>query len=1000
MDGDALAAGGPAPAGVDAVRVSHHGLSSHDVDDLRRKHGYNEIVEAKTSPVLQFIKTFYGPVPFMLMFTIVITGLLHKWESLGMVTALLLANSIIGTWESLRAASAVDALMERLVVEAKVKRDGAWKVLPARELVPGDVIRIRAGDFVPADALVTEGHVTADESALTGESEPREIPGEKGSEVSSGGQVVRGEVTCIVLRTGAQTVFGKTVQLVAKSKPQMHAQVVTGRVAFILLVATLVVAASVVVVVAAQHQSMLEALPNIVMIVVSGLPSALPAMFSLTMAFGSQELTQHGVLITSLEATEDSARMTVLCADKTGTITENRLSYAGCRHVPDLPRGEAAVLFAGTLASAEANADAIDLAIIGAARASGDRELARQLFPGGTAAAPGAAAGTAEGEAGSSSGTQAHGEWRVESFRPFDPATRRTEAVVVHVGSGRRLRVVKGAVKEILSLCDAPVYPTEDPAAGAIAAPVGGFDAVAAAAGVGDATAGSTGAAGPVRSRNGASLNGSPSSSPSASPAAAASPALSATASVAAALELPQRRLRNREDVREWLEAAELAFSAAGCRAIAIAASELAPLRVEQPVAQHPAPGGASGPTAASSAAAVVPASADAGSDLISKHGSGPLSAAAAHGGGLQLLGVVGLRDPPRTDTARSLAELRRLGVRTVMITGDTGRIARVIAKEVGLGEQFVSLQELQRQREASGSHEAGAARGSQGHASQQGTVVVNMLHAGTHTHARNTAAGNAGGSHASDVHHPHDQHQHHQRALSAAKGKQAAEAAAYDGDASLAHDTALLSAVARADGFAEVFPHQKHLLVRALQEQGVVVGMTGDGINDAPALSQAEVGVAVSNATDVAKKAARAVLVNDGLSGIIDLVRVSRTIHQRIETWVLNKTAKEFIMAFFIVILYFATGTWVVGAFELGLLLLLIDFVTLSIAADNAPGSDKPQQWEVRAVCGGAGVRALLREMQVPGTGWIAVAWPNLWARKLARHSLRRSFPPIHLHL
>lgn len=958
MDGDALAAGGPAPAGGDAVRVSHRGLSSHEVDDLRRKHGYNEIVEAKTSPLLQFIKTFYGPVPFMLMFTIVITGLLHKWESLGMVTALLLANSIIGTWESLRAASAVDALMERLVVEAKVKRDGAWKVLPARELVPGDVIRIRAGDFVPADALVTEGHVTADESALTGESEPREIPGEKGSEVSSGGQVVRGEVTCTVLRTGAQTVFGKTVQLVAKSKPQMHAQVVTGRVAFILLVATLVVAASVVVVVAAQHESMLEALPNIVMIVVSGLPSALPAMFSLTMAFGSQELTQHGVLITSLEATEDSARMTVLCADKTGTITENRLSYAGCRHVPDLPRGEAAVLFAGTLASAEANADAIDLAIIGAARASGDRELSRQLFPGGTAAAPGAAAADADGEASSSSSSApAHGEWHVESFRPFDPATRRTEAVVVHVGSGRRLRVVKGAVKEILSLCEAPVYPSDDPSAAAIAAPAAGLDADAAAGGVGDAAADSIVAAGPVRSRNGASLNGSPSSSPSASSAASASPAVSATASVAAALELPQRRLRSREDVCEWLEAAELAFSAAGCRAIAVAASELAPLRVEMPVAQRPAPGGASGPAAASSAAAVVPASADAGSDLISKHGSGPLSATpAVPGGGLQLLGVVGLRDPPRTDTARSLAELRRLGVRTVMITGDTGRIARVIAKEVGLGEQFVSLQELQRQREASGSHAAGAAHGPQGHASEQGTVVVNMPHAGTH--ASSAAAAPAGSSH--DAHHHHQQHQHHQRAMSAAKGKQAAEAAAYDGDASLAHDTALLSAVARADGFAEVFPHQKHLLVRALQEQGVVVGMTGDGINDAPALSQAEVGVAVSNATDVAKKAARAVLVNDGLSGIIDLVRVSRTIHQRIETWVLNKTAKEFIMAFFIVILYFATGTWVVGAFELGLLLLLIDFVTLSIAADNAPGSDKPQQWEVRSLCcNGAAFRA-----------------------------------------
>ena len=678
----------------------------------------------------------------------------------------------VGFWEESRALAAVEALTSRLTVEARTLRDGAWVLVPARELVPGDVIRLRAGDLVSANAVLLAGGagLEMDESALTGESLPRTR--RAGDALLSASLVRRGEGVAVVTATGAHTLYGKTVQLVSSARSQMHAEVVTGRVAFVLVAATLVVACAVVAVVVARKQDLVAVLPNIVLIVVTGLPSALPAMFALTMAFGTQELAGRGVLVTSLEATEDSARMTVLAADKTGTITENKLALAGAKAVPGAGLGgPAGVLFAAALASAEANHDAIDAVMLVAARAGTGEEGARQL---------------------------AGAEWRVESFSPFDPSTRRTEAVVVHVRTGRRMRCVKGALKSVLPLC----------------------------------TAGGGGG-----------------------------PTLDA-----------------------WAQAADAQFAALGCRSLAVACSDAEPLRAELPPPPPPPPPPGIGN---SDEAQQLP--------LPSPPFEDAAALAAAATAPVYLLGVIGLRDPPRKDSAASIAALRDLGISTLMVTGDATRVARTVAREVGLGAApaFLSLA-----------------------AWREDQVVAAAAAAGT---------GSAGVAATLD-----------------------AAAAAYTGEGSLAGDAALLDAVQTADGFAEVYPHEKHLIVRALQELDVVVGMTGDGINDAPALAQAEVGVAVSNATDAAKKAARVVLLNDGLSGIVDLVRVSRTIHARIETWVLNKTAKEFIMVFFIVGMYFYTGTWVIGAFQMGLLLLLIDFVTLSIAADSAPGAAQPQTWEI----------------------------------------------------
>jgi H+-transporting ATPase len=157
-----------------------------------------------------------------------------------------------------------------------------------------------------------------------------------------------------------------------------------------------------------------------------------------------------------------------------------------------------------------------------------------------------------------------------------------------------------------------------------------------------------------------------------------------------------------------------------------------------------------------------------------------------------------------------------------------------------------------------------------------------------------------------------------------------------------------ILPLVEESDGFAEIYPEDKYFIVKSLQKGGHVVGMTGDGVNDAPVLKQAEVGIAVSSATDVAKKAASAVLTTEGLEGIVDLVKMGRVIYQRIITWILNKIIKTFQITVFVVLAFLITGEYIISALHIILLLFLTDFVTLSISTDNVRYSPKPDTWNI----------------------------------------------------
>jgi H+-transporting ATPase len=661
-----------------ALRVDPEaGLTRADVAARRKEHGYNEVAERKGHPVRNFLHKFWGVSAWMLELIMILSAVLKKYSDLAVVGALLVVNAVLRFVQERRAAGVVEALRRRLQVTVRVLRESDWQVIPARELVPGDIVRVRTGDIIPADIKLLTGALSVDQSALTGESRDRNMA--PGKVLSSGSVVRRGEGNGVVMLTGAQTYFGRTTELVQRARPKLHIEAVVAKVVrwLFVIVGTLlgvVIALSLV-----RGGPLLEMVPLMLVLLMSAVPVALPVMFTVSMAVGAKELAKRGVLVTRLSAAEDAATMDVLCADKTGTITMNELAVTGV--IPLEGATEAEVLFAGGLASQEANQDPIDLAFLSAAKQ-------RRVFDGAPAIRP-------------------------ISFTPFDAENRRTEAVIEQ--NGQRLRVMKGAVRTVAATCGL------QPAA------------------------------------------------------------------------IDELEARVNESARK------------GYRALAVA------------------------------------------------HGP--------ERGRPKLIGLVTLYDPPRPDAKQLIAELRDLGVSVKMLTGDALAVAKEIAKEVGL---------------------------------------LNIRRVG-------------------DL---------------------KAESAPADNEAA--------DQLAEVDGFAEVYPEDKYTVVQHLQAAGHVAGMTGDGVNDAPALRQAEVGIAVSSATDVAKGAASVVLTEPGLTNIVTLAVQGRAIYQRVLTWIINKISRTILKATFVSIAFVVTGKFVISAFAMLMLAFMTDFAKVSLATDYVRPSRKPETWNI----------------------------------------------------
>lgn len=384
------------------------GLSSAEASALLRRVGPNSVSAPETSWGARLAGKLWSPVPWMLEGTALLELLLRRWADALLVLAVLGLNTAIGVIQEGRAQSAVDLLRSRLEVQARVRRDGQWARISAAGIVPGDAVHVRMGDFVPADLRVLGGAVLVDESGLTGES----VPVEKGEDSSlySGTVIVRGEASGWVTATGARTVFGKTTELVGSSAPAEHLGRLVLRMVRVFIGVDVLVAASGTTFLAAIGADVDTVLSFGVVLLLASVPVALPAAFTLAGALGARRLAERGVLTTRLSVIQDAARMDVLCTDKTGTLTNNRLVVGRIISVHGATADE--VLRAASAASDPATQDPIDVAVLRRAQVPTD--------------------------------------WVTSAFFPFDPASKRSEATVT-TRQGR-IHVTKGAPTAVSAL--------------------------------------------------------------------------------------------------------------------------------------------------------------------------------------------------------------------------------------------------------------------------------------------------------------------------------------------------------------------------------------------------------------------------------------------------------------------------------------------------------------------------------------------------------------------
>jgi len=639
------------------------GLTTDEAHRRLAKDGPNAIVDVTQHPVLRAVQKLWAPVPWMLEAAILLQLVLGDYVEASVVALLLVFNAGLGFFQEGRAQATLNALKSRLALIASVMRDGNWAMVPAAELVTGDIVKLSLGTVVVADVRLIDGSILLDQSMLTGESVPTETGA--GAQAYAGALVRRGEAVAEVTATGERTKFGRTAELVRTAKVESSQQkIVMG------VVRNLALFNGVITILLAVYAHFLslpiaEIVPLVLVGLLSSIPVALPSMFTLAAAVGARSLAAQGVLPTSLSAVDEAAGVDILCSDKTGTLTRNELAVMSVRPMPGFD--EAHVLAYAAFASTDGGQDPVDTAIRAAAVH-----------------------------------TNITDQPKLVTFAPFDPSLKRSEATVLQ-SNGETMKITKGAFAVVSDL-------------------------------------------------------------------------------------------------------------------------------------SHP-------PTSASSIVA----------ELETK-GFRVLTVAAGPPDKLALAGFIALSDPPREDSSALVSELSGLGVRTVMVTGDAGKTAQVVAGLVGItGPVWAS------------------------------TPLPKDL-----------------------------------------------KAEAYS-------------------IFASVLPEDKFSLVKALQKDGHIVGMCGDGANDAPALRQAQMGIAVSTATDVAKSAAGIVLTKPGLAGIVAAIKEGRTTFQRILTYTLRSVTHKVVQVLFLGAGLIITGHAILTPMLMVLMMITGDFLSMTSSTDNVRPSSKPNVWHIR---------------------------------------------------
>ena len=404
---------------LEKLAADQKGLSSSEAEKRLQQYGPNEIQEKKVNPLKKFLGYFWGPIPWMIEAAVIMSAVIQRWPDFAIILTLLLANAAVGSWQEHKAGSAIELLKQRLALNARVLRDGKWQEMPAGKLVPGDIVRLRLGDIIPADVKLIDGdYLLTDESTLTGES----LPVEKHlSDIGYASSIVKqGEMNALVVDTAARTFFGKTAKLVEEAQTPSHFQKAISKIANYLIFLAIGLVIVIVLVSIFRGQNILNIIQFALVLTVAGIPAALPVVLSVTMAVGAIALAKKEAIVSKLVAIEEMASMDVLCSDKTGTITKNALTMAGTKAYAEFTEND--VLLFSALASREEDQDPIDKAILAKTKSMPAIEDRINRI-------------------------------KIASFRPFDPVVKRTETTV-EGEDGSQFKVTKGAPQVILALIE------------------------------------------------------------------------------------------------------------------------------------------------------------------------------------------------------------------------------------------------------------------------------------------------------------------------------------------------------------------------------------------------------------------------------------------------------------------------------------------------------------------------------------------------------------------
>ncbi len=726
------------------------GLSEAEAKRRIEKYGANEIPENEETTFQRIIKRLWGPIPWMIEIAAILSAVVQKWEDFTIIITLLFVNLVVDFLQESKALNALKVLKEKLAKKALVKRESKFMDIDARWVVPGDIIKLKIGAIVPADAVLVSGnYLQVDQAALTGES----LPTDKNvGDIVYGNSIIKmGEMEAVVTKTGMNTYFGKSASLVVKASREQksHFQKAVINIGNGLIILTAFLAILLIIFSIFRHDSMMEVFRFVLVLVVASIPVALPAVMSVTLAIGAMNLAKRQAIVSRLAAIEELAGVDVLCSDKTGTLTQNKMSIGEPKPYNNFTQKD--LFLYATLASRKENNDPIEVPIF-----TKGAELGIE---------------------------QALSSYTQEKFIPFDPVRKRTDATINSPGG--TLFIAKGAPQVILGLCENEIHGKE--------------------------------------------IN---------------------------------------DDV--------YGFAEKGNRTLGVA---------------------------------------------VKKENERTYS----------LVGLIPMYDPPREDSKETIAKARDLGIKVKMVTGDNHAIAIEIARMLNIGDNIMDTAELKQEN-----------------TTKELTLLANIISTTLYKKlspgVNDTEIKKFGDEIVKKV----------ENELAYSRIPQGHIRK---------HESEIIEIIENADGFSQVLPEDKYYIIDKLQRANHIVAMTGDGVNDAPALKKADAGIAVSGATDAARAAADLVLMAPGLSVIINALTEARLVFERMKGYATFRIAETMRVILFMSLSILVFNFYPVTAVMIIILALLNDIPIMMIAYDNAEASKLPVRWNmhevmtIAAVLGIAGV-------------------------------------------